>query len=149
MATIQGLPSNDAQTALRVEGLSGGVAASVTTTQLPAALGATTKAGSVSVTIATDQAPSTGTQSIVAGSATPVTILAANASRKGAAVFNDSSALLYLLVGSGTCSATVHTVQLAGGQYYELPLCTGGVPTVILAGMWASATGSARVTEWT
>ncbi len=94
-------------------------------------------------------AASTGAQTIVAGSATPVTILAANASRKGAMVYNDSSAVLYLLLGAGTASATVHTVQLMGGQYYEVPLCSGGVPTVILTGLWASATGSARVTELT
>lgn len=92
-----------------------------------------------------DGAVNTGTQSSVAASATDVTILAANTARYGASVYNDSSAICYLLVGSGTSSATNHTVQLNGGAYYEVPYGYTGV----LKGIWASATGSARVTEWT
>ena len=92
-----------------------------------------------------DGAVNTGTASSVASSATDVTILAANTARYGASVFNDSSAILYLLVGAGTSSATNHTVQVAPGAYYEVPYGYTG----ILKGLWASATGSARVTEWT
>lgn len=91
-----------------------------------------------------DGAVSTGTQSSVASSASDVTILAANTARYGATVFNDSTAILYLLVGAGTSSATVHTVQLQAGDYYEVPYGYTG----ILKGIWASATGSARVTEF-
>jgi len=87
----------------------------------------------------------TGTQSSVAGSASDVTILAANSARYGASVYNDSTAILYLLVGAGTSSSTAHTVQLLAGDYYEVPYGYTG----ILKGIWASATGSARVTEFT
>lgn len=88
----------------------------------------------------------TGTMSSVAGSASSVTILASNASRRGAAVFNDSSAILYLAVSATTASTTAYTVQVAANSYYELP--TNRLYTGQLTGIWASATGSARVTEW-
>jgi len=87
----------------------------------------------------------TGTQTSVAASASDVTILAANENRKGAAIYNDSSAVLYLLLASGTSSTTNHTVQVAGGWLYEVPFGYTGV----IKGIWASATGSARVTEFT
>lgn len=87
----------------------------------------------------------TGAQSIVAGSASSVTILASNASRLGASVYNDSTAILYLLLASGSASTTVHTVQMPAGYYFEVPAFYTG----IIVGIWASATGSARVTELT
>ena len=87
----------------------------------------------------------TGTQSSVARSATDVTILASNANRKGASVYNENGRLL-LLVGSGTSSATVYTVEVGPSSYYEVPAAYTG----ILKGLWTSAGGgSARVTEWT
>jgi hypothetical protein len=105
------------------------------------------------VTIATDDslvtsiaAPTTGTQTIVASSATDVTILASNASRKGAYIYNDSTAVLYLLVGSGTSSTTVFTQKMAAGDAFNL---LPGSYTGVIKGIWASATGNARVTEWT
>lgn len=85
----------------------------------------------------------TATLSNVSGSASSVTVLAANPSRVAAYVYNDSSAILYLKFGV-TASTTSHTVQLAAQQMYEfsMPIYTG-----IVDGIWASATGSARVTE--
>lgn len=100
-------------------------------------------------TLADFSPPATGTQSNVSGSSSDVTILASNANRKGASVFNDSAAILYLLVASGTSSSTVHTVQLLPSDYYELPTFKGGVYTGVIKGIWASATGAARVTEYT
>lgn len=94
----------------------------------------------------TDQKPGTGTQTSVAGSASDVTILAANTSRKGATISNDSSAILYLLLGSGTSSTTNYSVKLFQDDVFELP---APVYTGIIKGIWASATGSARVTEQT
>lgn len=88
---------------------------------------------------------STATPSNVNGSASSVTILASNTNRKNASVFNDSSAVLYLLWGSGTASVTNYTVQIASGQYYELP--NQPIFTAQLTGIWSSATGTARVTE--
>jgi hypothetical protein len=52
--------------------------------------------------------------------------------------------VLYVKFGA-TASTTSYTVQMAAGAYYEFPRPTysGAVE-----GIWASATGSARVTEW-
>lgn len=89
----------------------------------------------------------TPTVSTVAGSASSVTILAANANRKGAIITNDSSAVLYLKFGA-TASTSSYTVTLAGSgsapfASYEVPFGYIG----IIDGIWASATGNARVTE--
>lgn len=88
---------------------------------------------------------STGTPSNVASSASSVTILAANSSRLGATIYNDSTQVLYLLLGSGTASSSNYSVQLVGGAYYEVPFNFKGQ----LTGIWASASGNARVTELT
>lgn len=94
--------------------------------------------------------PTTGTASSVNDTDTATTILAANADRKGATVFNDSTANLYLLLAAGTASATNFTVILEAADYYELPVVQGGVYTGIIGGVWASnSTGAARVTEFT
>ena len=87
----------------------------------------------------------TGTLSNVAGSITSGTILAANAARIGATIWNDSTAILYLRLGTGTASATACTVKMVGDSYYELPFGYAG----IVVGVWSSATGAARVTEMT
>jgi hypothetical protein len=91
--------------------------------------------------------PATGTSSSVAASATAVTLLAANGSRKGATIYNDSSAVLYVKLGSGA-STTSFTALLVGngggaGGYFEVPAAYTG----IITGIWASATGAARITE--
>lgn len=98
----------------------------------------------------TPPAAGTGTRTNVVGAAADTTILAANTNRRGATIYNDSSALLYLLLGTGTASTTNFTVILGGngsgiGGYYELPFNYTG----IVKGIWASATGNARVTEFT
>lgn len=93
--------------------------------------------------------PTTGTLSSVAASASDTTILASNASRKGATVYNDSSVVLYLALANTTSSTTAYSVQIAANGYYELPVNQGGVYTGVLKGIWASATGNARVTELT
>lgn len=97
-------------------------------------------------TFAVQNTPAVATSvalSNVASSATNVTVLATNASRKGAMVYNDSTAILYLKLGA-TASATSHTIQMAAASYYELPQ---PVYTGVIDGLWASANGSARVTE--
>lgn len=91
----------------------------------------------------------TPAQTSVAASATSTTVLASNASRKGATITNDSSAVLYLKLGA-TASTTSYTVTLVGSAaapfaYYEVPFGYIGV----IDGIWASATGNARVTEIT
>lgn len=88
-----------------------------------------------------------GTTSNVASSASSVTVLAArtDAARIGSTVFNDSTAILYLLLDSAAASATNYTVQVAAGGYYETPANYQGQ----LTGIWSAANGNARVTELT
>lgn len=90
--------------------------------------------------------PGTGTQTSVASTITTnTTILAANAARLGATIYNESTAVLFILLGAGTESATIYTLQMAAGAYYEVPFGFTG----IIKGHWASANGSARVMELT
>ncbi len=83
----------------------------------------------------------------VATNAANVTLLALNAARLGAMVFNDSISDLWLKFGA-TASATSFTVKILAGGYYEFPtpIYTGRVD-----GIWnaADATGAARITEMT
>ncbi len=92
-------------------------------------------------------ASATATATQVAASTSAVTLLAANASRKGATVYYDGAAILYLLEGAGVPSATNFTYKLGSGLYtaYEAPAGFTGA----LKGIWSAATGSANVTERT
>lgn len=97
--------------------------------------------------------PTSGTATLanVAGSASSVTLQASNASRKGLVIVNDSTAILYVKEGSAA-STTSYTYFLPGsvsGNPYTLELPTSIVYTGIVTGIWASATGNARVTEQT
>lgn len=127
----------------------------ISAASLPLPTGSATSANQITAnsslsTIATNTgnipSPSTtGTTTSVAASASDVTILASNASRKGATIFNDSNYTLYLLVAAGVSTITNYTVQMSGNDYFEIPFEYTG----IIKGLWASATGSARVTEYT
>jgi len=83
----------------------------------------------------------TGTLSNVAASATSVTVLAANTARLKAVFYNDSTVNLYLKFGT-TASATSFSYLLNAGMTLEETHYNG-----IITGIWASATGNARVTE--
>jgi hypothetical protein len=75
------------------------------------------------------------TETNVAASMNDGTILASNASRKGASIYNDStsSSYLYLLLSNASSSASNFTIKMAPGGYYELPAgYTGPVK-----GLWA------------
>lgn len=89
----------------------------------------------------------TGTRTDVPANVASVTILAANAARKGAALTNDSTQRLKLLLAAGTASATNFLVAIEPGGYYEVPFNYSG----IIIGIWAAAdaSGNARVTEFT
>ncbi len=82
----------------------------------------------------------------VPGSATSVQLLAANQNRIGFSVYNDSSAVMYLALSSSSASSSAHTMQVAAAGYYESPISwySGAVNAA-----WASATGNARITEFT
>jgi len=86
----------------------------------------------------------TATLSNVSGSASSVTIIASNSSRRRLIIVNDSTANLYLKFGA-TASTTSYTVLLNAGDTYESPIFA--VYTGIIDGIWSSATGSARITE--
>jgi hypothetical protein len=79
----------------------------------------------------------------VASSASNVTLLAANTARKGATIYNDSTANLCVKFGV-TASLTSFTVLIVSGGYFEFPL---PVYTGIVDGIWSSANGAARITE--
>jgi len=86
----------------------------------------------------------TPTLTNVASSASSVTLLAANANRLGATIFNDSTQPLYVKFGT-TASVTSFTLIMIAGAYWETPFRYTGR----LDGIWAAANGNARVTEVT
>lgn len=91
---------------------------------------------------------STGATVSVASSASAVTLKSANANRIGLTIANDSTAILYVLLGAGTVSSTNYTYALpAKGTTAADRTITGF--TGIVTGIWASANGSALVTELT
>lgn len=123
--------------------------------QVPAILGtsgtsavpiAVDSSGNLQVDVLTEATSGTATVTSVADTAFNATLKAANTSRKGLAITNDSSARLYIKLGT-TASTTDYTVSLAQHGYYEVPFgYTGQVD-----GIWASdpGDGGARVTELT
>jgi hypothetical protein len=117
----------------------GGALYITTSGSLPVSL-----SGSISVTTTIPQA-NAATLSNVASSATNVTLLSLNTSRRGALFFNDSNQALFLKFGT-TASTTSFTVKISAGGYYEFPqpIYTGQVD-----GIWSSANGSVRITELT
>lgn len=83
-----------------------------------------------------------GDSSKVTGAASDTLILADNPNRRGASVYSDSSATLYLKLGSGA-SPTSWTLKMTADDYYETPYGYSGP----IYGYWDSATGTAYVTE--
>lgn len=88
-----------------------------------------------------------GTTTVVPGNNATTTLLAANNARTGATIYNESTAILFLKLGSGGNLASF-TLPIAGnsgngGGYYETPFGYTG----IITGIWASANGNAYVTE--
>lgn len=99
----------------------------------------------VNTSVNTTFAVSTATLANVSASATSVTCLASNASRKGAIFVNDSaSATAYFKYGA-TASTTSYTFQVLPGGTLTLP--NSPVYTGIVDCIWSAASGSARVTE--
>ncbi|MEH2088039.1 hypothetical protein [Nostoc sp.] len=86
----------------------------------------------------------TSTPTTVASSASNTTILAANSNRKGATMWNDSTATLYLEFGA-TATASAFVAKIAPSGYYELPFHYTGV----ISGIWSAVNGNAFVRELT
>lgn len=75
--------------------------------------------------------------------ATAATALkAANTSRLGLTIFNNSASVLYVKLGT-TASATDFSIKMAANSYYEVPFGYNGAVT----GIWVTADGAALVTE--
>ena len=88
--------------------------------------------------------PSTPTVTTVGDTITSTQLIASNTSRKEVEFYNGSSAILYLLKGTGTASATNYTVQLNQGDYYSSDV------TSAFQGVWsADSGGGVLVTEST
>jgi hypothetical protein len=85
----------------------------------------------------------TTTRTSVSALVADTAILAADPTRKGATIFNDSTATLYLGYGSTAVSTTNYSVQVAPGSYLEVP---AQFVQCAIRGYWAAANGAARVT---
>lgn len=115
-------------------------------------LGQKTMDGSIPVVIASNQIPiiiesqkpSTSVITSIDASNTSITLLASNANRLGATIFNDAmnTVVLYLKLGA-VASTTSYTVQIIGGGYYEIPFSYTG----IIDGVWNTTSAVARITE--
>lgn len=98
-------------------------------------------------------AANSATVTPVTSSATSVTLLAANSGRHAdrdggpsAVIANDSTAILYVLLGGGTASSTNYSYQLDAKSTVPAVLEVWSYRGAI-SGIWASANGSALVTE--
>lgn len=90
----------------------------------------------------------TATTTSVTAAAADTSVLAANTNRlPGSTIANDSTAIMYVLFGSGAASTTNYTAAIDGKTTVPgvLTLPDGYVGAA--RAYWASATGSARVTE--
>lgn len=96
----------------------------------------------------TRQVCGTATLTSVAASATSVTVIAANANRRGLILHaTTGSAQCYVRLGATAASAALggHTFDCAAGAMYEVPYgYTGEVRAI-----WSAATGGLNVTELT
>jgi hypothetical protein len=73
-------------------------------------------------------------------------LLAANANRLGATVYNAADRILYLVLGNTTASTSTYSLQIAAGGFYEVPYSFTGQ----IRGIWASGgSGAAKITEIT
>ncbi len=87
----------------------------------------------------------TSTATNVASAIVNTLILAANANRLGATIYNDSNSRLFLKLGA-VASLTSYTIRLGAQDYYEVPFFYTG----IIDGIWDPvASGDARVVEFT
>ena len=72
------------------------------------------------------------------------TLLAANTSRKGVKIYNDSTVTLYVKLGT-TATTSDYSFQIAPQGFYET---SGSVYTGAITGIWsADASGAAKITE--
>lgn len=131
------------------------VAAGATVTLVDVFVLGAQSAGESTVTVGDITAVSTPTKSgtgTVAGvddSATSVTLLAANTSREGVQVHNNSTSVMYIKYGGAASIASGgYTVQIPASGYWEMP--GPSIYTGVLHAIWSANTaGYANVTELT
>lgn len=120
--------------------------------QLPAVLGQTVMAGSISVAISSNQSPipitidlsSTGTLTSVSLTTSTQVLLASNAARKGFIIYNDSINMLFVAFAATASTTAFSTKIQAGGEYDAVTGYTG-----VISGISSFASGAARITEFT
>jgi archaellum component FlaF (FlaF/FlaG flagellin family) len=88
---------------------------------------------------------SNATQSIVTAVTTSTVLLAANTTRRGATIFNDSMATLYVNFAATANATDSYVVPLESKAYYEIPFAWTGV----ISGIWSAANGNAQIYELT
>lgn len=99
--------------------------------------------GTTPWTVVTNKAATSSVTS-VASSATNTTLLAANANRQFASIYNESSKTVFIKLGT-TASNTSYTILLMPNSYWEVPVdYTGQIDAI-----WSAANGNARITELT
>lgn len=91
----------------------------------------------------TRQNGATGTVSSVGASVTNVTVLASNANRLRAWLYNDSTSEVYIKF-SATASSGSYTKRLLPNEFFPVEFYTG-----IIDAIWDVANGNMRVTELT
>jgi len=92
------------------------------------------------------QVVSSSTVTTVNAVASDTTLLASNANRKGFIIFNNSTAILYVLLATGTSSSTNFSILL--NQNESLIIDNTCLYTGVVKGIWASAAGDCKVTEF-
>ncbi len=118
---------------------------------LPALAAGTNNIGDVDVltmpTVTTKPAGTTAAVTSVTSTTTPNTqLLAADANRFAATIYNESTSVLYVLWAAGTESTSVYSTQVAANGFVEVP---PGFASQRIAGHWVTANGSARITAAT
>jgi len=88
---------------------------------------------------------SNATPSVVPAVITSTVLLAANTARRGATIFNDSTATLYVNFGATADAVDKYVVPLDSKAYYEVPFAYTGV----ISGIWSAANGNAQIYELT
>ena len=68
--------------------------------------------------------------------------LASNTSRKGATIFNDSAAVLYIAYAA-TATSTAFTYRINPNEQWNMPVLFTGA----ISGIWEESQGAARITE--
>jgi hypothetical protein len=88
----------------------------------------------------------TSTTTSVTGAAASTLLKAANANRKGLIIANDSTAILYVLLGTGAASATNYTFSIPAKATTAADRTITGF-TGAVQGFWPAANGFASVSE--